>query len=554
LGLSFSGRVIDTLGLAWYLEPLRPRYGLATYGEEFGVSKPIVEDWYTDDIDVYTHRCQEDVKINTILWNKQWDKLKELYSDEDHIWKFLKYLDFKLECARKQERDRWKLDIDFTRNALETLKADKDERVQKLQSIMPKVVKYTTKDKPKVLQKKDGSPSVHGELWYELLRSMGLSEDHDEPVKYIHHYEEPNPSSSQQVKDWLYSLGWKPRTFKYKDNREIAQINQEHGKGICESIKELYTKEPRLEVLEGLSVLSHRISILEGFLKTVDKDGYVKAQIQGLTNTLRFRHSLPCVNLPKPGLLYADAIRSSLTATEGYELCGADMSSLEDRLKQHFIYPYDPEFVKEMTTDGFDPHLDLALMGKAVTDEEVQSYKRAKKEKQSVDKHVDKLRSIFKNGNYACQYGAGVSRLALTCGVSKEEAKDIHIAYWKRNWAVKKAASVQDVKNLDDGTMWLLNPINHFYYSLREEKDIFSTLVQGTASYVFDLWIGFVLKKRDQLTAQFHDEGVWTTKKDDREYMTRILTWAIDMTNKVLKLNRELDIGIQFGSNYAQIH
>lgn len=151
------------------------------------------------------------------------------------------------------------------------------------------------------------------------------------------------------------------------------------------------------------------------------------------------------------------------------------------------------------------------------------------------------------------QYGAGALKLTKTCGITLEEAKELHKIYWKRNHAVKKVAEAQKVIDVD-GELWLLNPISNFYYSLRSEKDKFSTLVQGTAAYVFDLWLAFILSKRDQLTAQFHDEIVLTIKKGHREGCTQLLEWAIDKTNDILKLNRELAIGIQYGSRYSDIH
>lgn len=104
------------------------------------------------------------------------------------------------------------------------------------------------------------------------------------------------------------------------------------------------------------------------------------------------------------------------------------------------------------------------------------------------------------------------------------------------------------------GQKWLKNPVNGFYYSLRKEKDRFSTLVQGTASYVFDLWVGFIRSKRPQLTAQFHDEIVICIREGFEDKARELLDWAINKTNKTLKLDRELSIGTQFGYRYSDIH
>jgi hypothetical protein len=102
--------------------------------------------------------------------------------------------------------------------------------------------------------------------------------------------------------------------------------------------------------------------------------------------------------------------------------------------------------------------------------------------------------------------------------------------------------------------MWLYNPVSRFWYSLRQQKDIFSTLVQGTASYVFDRWVEFILEKRKQLTSQFHDEIVLCIRKGFREQASKLCFDAIDKLNKELNLNRKLDIGVQYGDRYSSIH
>jgi DNA polymerase I-like protein with 3'-5' exonuclease and polymerase domains len=100
----------------------------------------------------------------------------------------------------------------------------------------------------------------------------------------------------------------------------------------------------------------------------------------------------------------------------------------------------------------------------------------------------------------------------------------------------------------------MYNPVSRLWYSLREEKDIFSTLNQGTGVWAFDTWIKHVRSRRPQLTGQFHDEIILQVRKGNREKCEELLRWAIDETNKELSLHRELDIDIQFGDNYAAIH
>ena len=88
-------KLIDTLLLSWYLYPNRNTHGLKDFGEEFGIAKPVVEDWQEQPIEVYINRCEEDVKINYHLWMEQRDYLLEIYNEESEAIKLIKYLNLK---------------------------------------------------------------------------------------------------------------------------------------------------------------------------------------------------------------------------------------------------------------------------------------------------------------------------------------------------------------------------------------------------------------------------------------------------------------------------
>lgn len=561
LDIKVEKRLVDTLALSWYLDPDRRKPGLEHYGEEFGIPKPKIIDWHNQTLEEYIHRCKEDVVINTVLWLWQLKQLRELYPEPDRLWRFLRYIDLKMYCAHLAEHSGWKLDVEYCKSALQTLDGERERKLVDLAAAMPKVPIVKSYDKPKRYRNSDGQLSVLGQAWEDRLVRAGLPSGYDGPIQEIVGYDLGNPRSHVQIKDWLYSLGWVPQTIKFQRNKEtgdvkeIPQINKEHGGGICESIKLLYDKEPALDLLDGLSVLSHRISILSGFLRDVDASGRLRAAVQGFTNTLRFKHAV-LVNLPKVEKPYGEYIRSCLISSSLTELCGSDMSGLEDRLKQHFIFPHDPVYVSQLLSADYDPHLDIAVIAEMMTQIEADEYKAGN--------HKNKpIRSIAKNGNYACQYGAHIKRLMITCGISREVAEKLYNAYWEKNWAIKEVASEQTIKTIDD-QMWLLNPISGFWYSLRTEKDIFSTLVQGSAAYCFDRWVEKIINERPQLTGQFHDEiileverGHQTYNEETKKFEGPIVDWLkekIRELNAELKLNRELDIDVQFGEKYSEIH
>lgn len=565
LDIIITAKIIDTLALSWYLYPMRSKHGLEWWGEDFGVPKPKIDDWENLSVEEYIYRCEEDVKINTKLYNKEIDYLNEIYQDQG-IDSIIGYLMFKMDCAREQEEVRWKLDVEQCTKNLEYLESEKESKRQALVDIMPKNTVYKKKSKPKNPYKKDGTYSHYGESWFALLEEMGLPEDHEEPIEIVDKVEVGNPNSSEQLKSWLFDLGWKPQTFKYDKEddgslRKIPQINLPFGQGICDSIKDLFEQEPALENLDNYSVLSHRIGILKGFLRD-QKNGYLQAKINGFTNTLRCKHT-ELVNLPGVAQKYGEYIRSVLIAEDNYTLCGSDLSSLEDRGKQHYMYFFDPEYVESMIKPGFDPHLDLAEFaynltnGKmGVSSEDVEFYKNFTDGNDKAKyKEVKKSRHLFKTVNYSAIYGVGAFKMSLSSGMSQQDCKTLIHAYWEKNWSVKKVSESTKIQHIND-QMWQRNPVNGFWYSLRYKKDIFSTLNQGLGSYIFDLWVKKCRDKGVKMCGQFHDEHISQVFNAafDKEQREKILRDSIEELNQELNLNREMDIDVQFGNTYAEIH
>jgi len=110
LGIKIKAQLIDTLALSWYLFPAVNRHGLAQWGERLKIDKPIITDWENLSLEEYLHRCKEDVKINTKLWNLQKSLLIKIY-DGDYQ-PLVRYLSFKMKMSMLQEKSKGKLDVD----------------------------------------------------------------------------------------------------------------------------------------------------------------------------------------------------------------------------------------------------------------------------------------------------------------------------------------------------------------------------------------------------------------------------------------------------------
>ena len=220
-----------------------------------------------------------------------------------------------------------------------------------------------------------------------------------------------------------------------------------------------------------------RKGCVNGFLDSLVFGEYVEAGANGFTNTSRLKHRKPCVNLPSSRVVYGEAVRSCLVAREGMLLGGADLSSLENRIKFNLQLPYDREYVLSQMSADFDPHLQIAQEGGLLKQHEVWFYKIVKEGfarenypndinldemlnyptelKKTLVKHISEVRGKGKGTNYSCQYGAGAATVARTAGVPLSVGKALVKAYKKVNWSIEKIAQSQTTKKASHGTYQL---------------------------------------------------------------------------------------------------
>lgn len=577
-------KLIDSLALSWYLEPNRVIHGLEQYGAEFGVKKPPITDWENQTQEEYNNRVIEDCKIQKRLWHKQVARLQELYGEDEGAFdRLIAFLMHKMEELRQQQKNKWTLDVPAAEVLHNKLEGEIAEKTDALRLVMPKNPIYKVRKRPAKPFKKSGELSSTGERWKALTERLNLPFEHAEDIKEVVDYEVGNPASHTQMKAWLDSLGWEPMTFKFvkgdektgSSDRNIPQINLKGGE-ICESVKELIEKEPGIEHIAGLGILNHRFGVVKGFLRDAI-DGELVAGAAGFTNTLRLQHR-EIVNLPSARVKYGEDLRGCLVARPGKKLLGSDLSSLEDRLKHHFQWSLDRKYVMSQMADDFDPHLLIASIAGLLDDDQVAFYKWMKakcpdeypipltyyrnlseEDRKKEFKRIDEVRAVGKSTNYACQYGAGVATIARTAKCTNAVAKKLHAAYHKMNWSIAKIATMMKVKKTSFG-QWQWNPISKYWYSLRSDKDRFSTLIQGSGAYVLDLWIYHcerLAKKRGlewTLLGQFHDELIIEFPDGEDDVYKELVSDGLQCVNDALKLNRELACGIDFGYKYSEIH
>lgn len=575
LNIKIEARLIDTLGLSWYLTPSeinsnglitsKKNHGLETWGEFYNVPKPEIEDWKGLKLEDYIHRCEEDVKINSLLWRDQFRYILNLYEDNlDNALRAISYIGFKLDCIREQEENPLHIDKEMCEQNLIALIEEIEIKTSELVLFMPLNKKYKVVKRPKVFYKKDGTLSVAGERWLNWMKEYDLPSS-TETFNKLDSVEEGNPNSPIQIKDWLLSLGWKPTIIKEATSKVtgITTYNPQltnDDKEFCPNLVRMFKKYPYLKNLENLTLMVHRKGVFESFLDNLSPDNTVQATIGGLANTLRFRHKKPIVNLPKVRKYLGKEIRGLIvTSNDDFLICGSDVHSLEDSTKQHFMFFFDPEYVQQMRVPGFDPHVDIAVRANIMTEQEADRYKFLKtvekKTQQELEEYedLDLKRYNSKTGNFASVYGAGVPKLTKVLDCTLDFAYNFHTAYWIRNKAVKDISNNTITKKIG-GQLWLYNPVSCLWYSLRVLKDIFSVLNQGTGAYVEDRWIFNMRKKGLKMSLQMHDEVALYLKKEDREKVSTIINESMEAVNEELNLNVPISVSLDFGNRYSEIH
>lgn len=597
-------KFIDTRYLSMHLNDFLNSHSLDSVSRRYGFQPKVeIEDWKNLSLEEYIERCEVDTDINYKVFAEMYKDLMGLYEgDREEIHRLFLYLTYKAQAQVQWSYVGVKVDVPRAESELETFEKMIEDKRAALIEVMPLKANYTAYNVPKTTLKKDGTPSKHYENWLERLENDTLqiiNEDGEwEDAKDVPHikeelnkvrivtsYEEPNPGSSHQVKEWMFSLGWKPCTFNEvredgKVVRRIPQINDPDDKTeLVDSIKLLIADNPALAELESMSTLVHRAGKLKAFLEMRNEDDRVFMSSMSLTSTMRIKHRKPLENMPKSYKPFASAIRGSIVAGEGNVLVGVDLSSIEDKTKRHFIYDLDPEYVEIQEAPGFCPHMDIAKLAGMVDEEDADFYathkkaiKKAIEDGEIIDEEVlkrfsdiDHKRDGAKTANFSCTYGAGAPAVSAGAKIPLPMAESLVKTYRQRNWAVDVMTKRAPTKTVR-GKTYIHNSISGFWMPLRHEKDRLSAINQSAAVYVFDTWAWMIRKMLENafkdrpidsfgahVPFEYHDEVVIEAREEDADKVLKIVERATQIVNDRLKLNITVGYGAGVGRMYSDV-
>jgi len=566
-------KIIDTLPLSQYLYPKRMKHSLESWAQEIdGVEKVEMTDWENLSYQEYVSRCEADVSINQVIWEDFLSYLNDLYLENtkgrDGVINFGNFI---REVLRIQEENPIKLDVEKCRTNLEYLEGIVKEKKQEVKKIMHKVPVTVKRTKPKSVYKKNGMPSAAGERWLRIAEHYNVDEDYEGSLDEIVRYDEPNPSSTSQVKSFLFSKGWKPKIFKDGANGKVPQLRDD-DKNLCNSITALFKVSPELESLQGLSVAEHRSGYLKAFLDTMNDRGCVTAKYISIAKTWRIKHIKPIVNLPSNDSDYGDLIRKVLIAPKDKWFVNYDLDSLEDRTKRACIIDIDPDYVKEMSDPSYDPHLAIGVESGMLSQEEADFFKwyKSKKLKKScpdifksysdieMSKQFDRIGTIRKSAkttNYAATYNASYKKIAEVAGITQKEGEILHTAYWSKNKSVKTFTNSLKVKSVR-GLSWIYSPYTNMWLYLSSDHIKFSAVNQNFGSKIHFTLLYFLVSKGYKPIMNIHDEAsLYIDKTEDAKNK-----FNKDLKECVKKVNNIFNFGVEFGSSaeyaesYGDVH
>lgn len=524
----------DSLVASRLLYPDRPKpegyegtggpHSLEAWGFRLAKKKPEHEDWSQFSSEMM-HRCEQDVEINTLLYHHLHREM------EGHDWTQALELEFNVQrIISEQARTGVLLDKNLAEKSIQELTEWIEEIDHELEHITPwRVCSYGVEIKEPF--KKDGTPKKAAADWLE-----GGAEFLAGPFSRVF-FEQLNLSSDVQLKELLFSLGWKPTVWNYNKEtgeRTSPKLEFHEGDGLDSGLGKL---------IKDRKLWSHRRSQIQGWLDKVRDDGRLPAGANTIgTPTRRFRHNV-VVNVPKAGYnkegaelaAYGNRMRSLFTVPEGCKLIGYDASGLELRMLAHFMN--DPEYTEILLNDDIHEY-NRALVGLPERDD-------------------------AKTFIYAFNYGAGDAKIGSIIGGSAADGARLKREFFeglpsleRLIKGVKRAAGRGYLVGVDGGFLRIRKGSDG---RLQRNKAL-NTLLQGTGAIVMkqsmvfmDQWVkerGLDAKK----VIDMHDEAQWEVAEKDVEEFMELAPQCIVRAGEHFNLNIPLAADVKVGRTWAETH
>lgn len=418
----------DTLIISKMVDYSRPTgHSIEAYGEEFGLEKDKFSD-YSKWSQELENRCERDVMICDLIYHKY----NKIINDLNWHSSIALEHRFQLICNDLHTNgfgfDKQKASKLLTKVTEQIEELDKDilsafpPREVLIREFTPKETKYGTISKT----------SVPRSRWDDIhTLEIGKTYKHTKLMSF-------NPSSHKQIVEVLIEAKWHPENktqTHINTERELNRlkysredINPLDIQRLSDKLKILRTSgwkidetnlstlpssaPPPARLLARRILLESRRRTLTEWLNLVRFDGRVHGKFYGIGAwTHRMAHQKPNTanipsekNLDGSTKLLGREMRELWCSPKGKLLLGVDAEGIQLRIFAHLIN--DPEFTRSLVEgrkdDKTDPHsLNQRILGS-----------------------VCKTRASAKRFIFALLLGAGLEKLAIILGCSKQEAEE----------------------------------------------------------------------------------------------------------------------------------
>lgn len=537
---TFNGRVDDTLVGSKLRYPRRTRHSLGSWGQTFVKLGWMGKGKYEQpDFDHYIPAmldyCIQDVKVNL--------KLLEVLEKGKFDFE-ADYVRLEHDTVLTQNKSA-EYGVCFDLPNASKLIAEVIEELNEIQSEVEDILGYHFSQKEHRL-KRDGTPNHHAiNLIAKLERQFPEMEhkieiDKEKGVSYITVPEKITLSTKKLLVNRLLELGWQCTWFTLKGSHQVAR------KGV---------PEPNLSKIEGLGgtdigkyyVLKHRLSLLEGLIKVVRKDGKIPSEADTLgAITGRYTHR-KIANFPSVESLLGKEIRGLFGTGSGRNQVGCDLSGIEARLLAHYMD--DQEFTDDVL------HGDVHTKNKEAVQElfgfDDEQFSRSK------------AKTFF----YGVMYGSGDLKAGSLVNGGSSEGALIKQAVFNR--LPKLAQLIEDkqqeaskgfITSLDGRRVYVTKSEGWNGKKKYDTHKALNTLLQSSGAIYFKRWLWFIEQMINDrgvdanLMISYHDEVQYDCHPDDVGKLKCILHEAIIKTDTYYQVKCNNACEIKVGHNWKDCH
>ena len=545
-GFTFNGKITDTLILSQLLNFSRQGgHGLASWGENLGVAKPVQEQWLFFE-ERMLNRCEMDVKINVktlFILRKEFKQAKIP----------AKVITTEFETARisaQQVENGWLVDIELAEQYFEWLNNEIDSLANKITPLLPPNIKRLDSLGKFVSPKYTKKGDLHAHLrkyWegydFGILNPDGRLGGTYCRVKII-------PIEMTQhalIKNFLLKQGWVPTEWntKVNDDGKNERTSPKLTEDSFDTIEGDLGKDIALHM-----VYSHRRNMLRsvkndktGWLNTIRKDNRLECIPMTLgAATGRMRHK-NLVNVPGGHATFGEELRSIFVAPKGKVLVGCDLASAQLRLLAAAMGDddYNITVIEGKEEDGTDIHsVNAKIAG-------------------LLDPDGKPNRKMAKTFIYGFLFGAGDAKTASDLGIKTKEAKALKAKFLKGLPALSNIKNHLDNQFEHSGGKYIVAQDGRKILCNSKHK-LLNYLLQGNEAILTKNWMVLSDKKIREagidckLLAVMHDEQNFECEPDRADELAKILEECATEAGDMLKFNCRMDGNSKIGNNWMEIH